>query len=212
MRRDQGRSHTEYQLQGDRSLSESREEAEDELFPFATNVEELGCGERQTTSAHPSVRKLKSLVWGELKRSEAQKVVRHLLRGCPPCAEKAARLWELRSSPDEGRKTNGAASAGRAEASIEEARGQLPAIDLLGDAGAAAQDELLNLAAELEIIRQKALALCESLPVPPNEDLMLLGEADMDFSTEIRSVVMSVVHDMIEPSIRSFQGAASGED
>ena len=187
-------------------------EAEDELIPFATNVEELGCGETQTTSAHPSVRKLKSLVWGELRRPEAQKVVRHLLRGCPLCAEETARLWDLRSSPDEGTKSSGAASTGRAEASLEEARGQLSEIELLADAEAATQDELLKLAAELEIIRQKALALCESLPVPPNEDLMLLREADMDFSTEVRSVVRCVVHDMIEPAIRSFQGAASGEN
>lgn len=157
--------------------------------------------------AHPSVKELKSLVWGELKRPEAQKVVRHLLRGCPACAEKTARLWDLRSSP-EGRKSNGAASAGRAEASLEETRRLLSEIELLADDEAAAQDELLKLAAELEIIRQKALALCESLPVPSNEDLMLLGEADMDFSTEVRSVIPCVVHDMIEPAIRSFQGAA----
>jgi hypothetical protein len=186
------------------------EEAEDSLVPFARIVKELGCGEKQTTGAHPSVTKLKSLVWGELKRSEAQKVVRHLLRGCPACAEKTTQLWDLRSGP-EGRKNSGAANAARDEASLEEARGQPSELGLLVDAKTAAQDELLKLAAELEIIRQKALALCESLPVPPNEGLMHLGEADMDFSTEVRSVVTCVVHDMIEPAIRSFQGAASGE-
>ena len=99
----------------------------------------------------------------------------------------------VRSNP-EGRKSVAAASAGRAEASFEEPSAPPPDMEGMTAAEAAAQDELLKLAAELENIRRKALTLSESL-TPPNE-----------CSTEMRTVISCVVHDMIEPAIRSLQG------
>lgn len=142
----------------------------------------------QTPGAHPPVKKLESLVRGELKRPEAQVVVRHLLSGCPRCAQITARLWDLERP-----------GAGRApRVSLEEASGSLSDPEGITDAEAVAQDELLKLAAELEKIRRKALALSDGLPAPPAEEL----------SAEIRSVIRSVVHDMIEPAIRSLQCGA----
>lgn len=145
--------------------------------------------------AHPSARTLESLVSGKLKRPDAGVVVQHLLSGCPRCAEITARLWDLRSNP-EGSKSSGAASAGRAEAPLEEASAP-PDMEGITAAEAVAQGELLKLAAELEDIRRKALTLSESL-TPPNEEC----------STEIRAVIRCVVHDMIEPAIRSLQDGA----
>jgi hypothetical protein len=64
------------------------------------------------------------------------------------------------------------------------------------EAETAAKVEVLKLAAELEYIRRKALTLCESLPAPSH------------VTTEIRCVIRCVVHDMIEPAIRSLQDGA----
>ena len=136
---------------------------------------------------HPSAKELESLVRGELKRPEAQVVVRHLLSGCPRCAQITARLWDLERP--------GASRASRA--SLEEDSGPLSEIDGTTAAEAVAREELLKLAAELENIRRKALTLSESL-TPPNDEL----------STEIRSVIRCVVQDMIEPAIRSLQCGA----
>lgn len=139
-------------------------------------------------NAHPSAKTLESLVLGKLKRPDAGVVVRHLLSGCPQCAQTTARLWDLERP-----------GAGRArKASLAEASRLSSDLEGMGEAEAAAHVEVLKLTVELEAIRRKALALSDGLPAPPAEEL----------STEIRSVIRSVVQDMIEPAIRSLQGGA----
>ena len=137
--------------------------------------------------AHPSAKTLESLVLGKLNRPDAGVVVRHLLSGCPRCAQITARLWDL-ERPGAGRASR---------ASLEEDSGPLSEIEEMTASEAVAREELLKLAAELENIRRRALTLGESL-TPPNEEL----------STEIRSVIRCVVQDMIEPAIRSLQCGA----
>ena len=92
--------------------------------------------------AHPSAKTLESLVLGRLKRPDAGEVVRHLLSGCPQCAQTTARLWDLRSNP-EGRKSRAAASVRQAEASLEEDSGPPSEMAGITAAEAAGQDELL---------------------------------------------------------------------
>lgn len=138
--------------------------------------------------AHPSVKTLESLVSGRLKRPDAGLVVRHLLSGCPRCAQIAARLWDLERP---GRRPSSEQNL-REEDSIP-----LSEREGVTAAEAVAQEELLKLAAELDNIRRKALLLSESL-APANEEL----------SSEIRSVIRCVVHDLIEPAICSLQGGA----
>jgi anti-sigma factor RsiW len=45
--------------------------------------------------SHPKVGQLERFVRGELARPAARAVVRHLLSGCPRCAEETRRFWEL---------------------------------------------------------------------------------------------------------------------
>jgi hypothetical protein len=42
---------------------------------------------------------LKAFLRGELGRSEVRAIVRHLLAGCPRCAEAARRAWGLGGRP-----------------------------------------------------------------------------------------------------------------
>ena len=44
---------------------------------------------------HPPAEDLRRFMRGELKRSEARGLVRHLLTGCPQCLEVTRRLWDL---------------------------------------------------------------------------------------------------------------------
>ncbi|HSK76707.1 MAG TPA: hypothetical protein VLQ45_09635 [Thermoanaerobaculia bacterium] len=73
---------------------------------------------------------------------------------------------------------------------------------------AEAQQAMRAIAAELEAIRFRLLGVRASLPVPAAEPAMLIGELDMDISTEVRSVVECVVHDFIDSAIRDLRSAA----
>lgn len=77
------------------------------------------------------------------------------------------------------------------------------------EAEAAAQAQLREIVEELGTLRAHLLALHQSLPVPPEETAMLLGEEEMDISTEIRSVIECVLHDSLQPAIRDLGEAAS---
>jgi hypothetical protein len=76
-------------------------------------------------------------------------------------------------------------------------------------AEAAAQAELRQMVEELEAIRSRLSDLHERLPVPPEETAMLMGEAEMDFATEARSVIECVLADSLGPAIRDLAAAAS---
>lgn len=71
-----------------------------------------------------------------------------------------------------------------------------------------AREQVRAIAGELEAIRKRLLDVHASLPVPPEEAVMLLGELDMDFSTEVRTVIECVVHDFINATIRDLRAAA----
>ena len=77
------------------------------------------------------------------------------------------------------------------------------------DAEAAAQDQLRDIVKELGILRAQLLAIHQSLPVPPHETAMLLGEEEMDVATEVRSVIECVLHDSLQPAIRHLGAASS---
>lgn len=77
------------------------------------------------------------------------------------------------------------------------------------EAEAAAQAELREVVEKLDGIRARLVDLHAKLPVPPQEGAMLLGEEEMDVSTEVRSVIECVLADMIEPVIRDLAAAAS---
>jgi len=74
---------------------------------------------------------------------------------------------------------------------------------------AAAQAELRDIVEELDGIRRRLADIHARLPVPPEETAMLLGEAEMDVATEVRSVIECVLNDSIEPAIRDLAAAAS---
>jgi hypothetical protein len=71
-----------------------------------------------------------------------------------------------------------------------------------------AQDQLLAIAAYLEAFRLRLMGVRASLPVPATEPAMLVGEMEMDVSTEVRSVVECVVNDFINSAIRDLRSAA----
>ncbi len=77
------------------------------------------------------------------------------------------------------------------------------------EAEAAAQAELQRIVEDLEAVRTRLAEIHEKLPVPVQETAMLLGEVEMDVSTEVRSVIECVLADRIEPAIRDLAAAAS---
>jgi 5,10-methenyltetrahydromethanopterin hydrogenase len=74
---------------------------------------------------------------------------------------------------------------------------------------AAAQLKLQKVVKDLQDIRAELADINKDLPVPPSEGMMLLGEEEMDVSTEIRSVIECVVNDSILPAIRDLAAAAA---
>jgi hypothetical protein len=74
---------------------------------------------------------------------------------------------------------------------------------------AAAQAELRKIAKELSTLCLRLEALHDRLPVPPEETAMLMGEAEMDVATEVRSVIECVLNDSLQPAIRDLAAAAS---
>jgi hypothetical protein len=89
-------------------------------------------------------------------------------------------------------------------ASATEAEG-----DAVTEAEAGAQMELHRIVEELDSIRTRLVDLHAKLPVSPEETAMLVGEVEMDFATEVRSVIECVLNDNIQPAIRDLAAAAS---
>ncbi len=78
----------------------------------------------------------------------------------------------------------------------------------IAEAEAAAREQLQQIAGELQGIRVRLGAIHDSLPFSSREDVMLLGEEDKDFSTEVRGVIGCVLTDSIQPAIRDLRAAA----
>jgi hypothetical protein len=80
---------------------------------------------------------------------------------------------------------------------------------VLTDVEAAARVRLQEAAAQLEALQRQLKEIHDSLPVSSREDLMLLGEEDMDVATETRSVIECVLNDSIQPAIRDLKSVAA---
>jgi hypothetical protein len=77
------------------------------------------------------------------------------------------------------------------------------------EAEANAQADLRQIVVGLEAFRSRLAAIHARLPVPPEETAMLVGEKEMDVSTEVRSVIECVLNDSLEPAIRDLAAAAT---
>ena len=64
---------------------------------------------------------------------------------------------------------------------------------------AAAQARALELAAEVEALAAKVRDFHDSIPVSPQEAVMLLDEEDMDVATALRSETECLLVDRLEP-------------
>jgi hypothetical protein len=73
----------------------------------------------------------------------------------------------------------------------------------------AARAELRGIVEELDGLRARLVDLHGQLPVPAEESAMLAGELEMDFPTEVRSVIECVLNDSLQPAIRDLAAAAS---
>lgn len=69
--------------------------------------------------------------------------------------------------------------------------------------------ELRALVENLDGIRARLVDLHSRLPVPAEEAAMLAGEVEMDFPTEVRSVIECILNDWLRPTIRDLAVAAS---
>lgn len=151
---------------------------------------------------HPCERDLARFMEGELPRTEAREIVRHLLTGCPRCKQVTHRLWTLSDCrrralgirQQTGQGTFNLLKWMRRDDTMTEAQAQAELQEIVRDLGA--------VCARLESIHDR-------LPVPLQETAMLLGEEEMDVSTEVRSVIECVVHDNLRPAMRDLAAAAA---
>jgi hypothetical protein len=77
------------------------------------------------------------------------------------------------------------------------------------EAEAAAQTGLRQIVEELDAARARLEEIHARLPVPAEEAAMLAGEAEMDFATEVRSVIECILNDSLGPAIRDLAAVAS---
>lgn len=70
------------------------------------------------------------------------------------------------------------------------------------------QSELGGMADRWEQDLNRLRQIHAGLPVSPREEAMLLGEADSDVTTELRSAIECVIPDRLEPAIRTLREAA----
>jgi hypothetical protein len=71
------------------------------------------------------------------------------------------------------------------------------------------REELRSLADALEGVMGRLMAIHGALPVPPDQPVMLLGEADYDAATEIRTAIECVNGDHLGPAISAIRKAAA---
>lgn len=86
--------------------------------------------------------------------------------------------------------------------------GRLPD-SLLGMREDEAQENLRKAVAKMETTRDLLSRIYAGVPVSPREEVMLLGEAEPDVATEVRSAIECVLADRIEPAIRILTEAAA---
>ena len=86
--------------------------------------------------------------------------------------------------------------------------GRLPG-SLRGMREEKAQAKLRKTVAKMKDVRDLLRRIQEEVPVSPREEVMLLGEAEPDVATEVRSVIECVLADRIEPAIQALAEAAA---
>lgn len=79
---------------------------------------------------------------------------------------------------------------------------------LPSDLEAAIREELERIAADMTSLRYRLWGAHTTLPVSPREEVMLLGEEEPDFATEVRSIIECVIHDAIDSAIDDLTSAA----
>jgi hypothetical protein len=72
-----------------------------------------------------------------------------------------------------------------------------------------AQAKLRKAVAKMETVRDLLRRIHADVPVSPREEVMLLGEAEPDVATEVRSTIECVLADRIEPAVRDLAEAAA---
>jgi len=73
------------------------------------------------------------------------------------------------------------------------------------------QQRASEIAAELEALAGKLQDLHDGIPVSPREDVMLLGEEDLDVATALRSTSDCVLADHPKPAITELRKWAAYE-
>jgi hypothetical protein len=156
------------------------------------------CKEITPSGVHPAREDLERFLRCELTREQARTIVRHLLSGCPQCQEVAAGAWtgaaQALKQVSTWRKRVGC-RRGREEAMTEDE--------------ALAQSELREIIKVLSTQCLRLEGIHDRLPVAPNEDAMLQGEAELDVATEVRGAIECVLHEQLRPAISGLQGAAT---
>jgi transcriptional regulator with XRE-family HTH domain len=82
-------------------------------------------------------------------------------------------------------------------------------LDALRSGEEAARAALRGIVEALDAIRGRLVELHARLPLPPEETAMLTGAMEMDFPTEVRSVIECVLNDSLQPAIRDLAVAAT---
>lgn len=70
------------------------------------------------------------------------------------------------------------------------------------------QQRAAELAVELEALNAKFEELHDSIPVSPREDVILLGEEDLDVGTNLRSTIECVLADCLRPGLTELRKGA----
>lgn len=79
---------------------------------------------------------------------------------------------------------------------------------LPSDREAAIREELEKIAEDMKSLRFCLQGVHSTLPISPREEVMLLGEEDPDFATEVRSIIECVIHDAMDSAIEDLTNAA----
>lgn len=72
-----------------------------------------------------------------------------------------------------------------------------------------AQAKLRKAVNKMETVRHLLGRIYADVPASPREEVMLLGEAEPDVATEVRSAIECVLADRIEPAIQVLAEAAA---
>ena len=74
----------------------------------------------------------------------------------------------------------------------------------MSDGETRVQEEIEQVARELEALQERLQRIADSLPVSEREDVMYAGEEEYDFATEAQAVLQCVRTDGIAPAIRDL--------